>query len=115
MDEIVVTAQRRSENLQDVPIAVTAVSNQMVEDLNLETIDNIQNVTPNMTLNTGYGFAQLFVRGLGSNFTTAGLENAVATYVDVAYLEPASCITFALPDLQRVPVLKRLQCTPHCR
>src|SRR3546814_13764172 len=43
MDEIVVTAQRRSENLQDVPIAVTAVSNQMVEDLNLETIDNIQN------------------------------------------------------------------------
>jgi iron complex outermembrane receptor protein len=113
--EIVVTAQRRAENLQDVPIAITAVSSEMVENLNLKTIDSIQSVTPNMTFNTGYGFSQLFIRGVGSNFTTAGLENAVATYVDGAYLERASGITFDLVDVASVQVLKGPQGTLYGR
>lgn len=115
LEEIVVTAQRRSENLQDVPIAVTAVSSALVENLNMETIDEIQAVTPNMTFNTGYGFSQLFIRGIGSNFTTAGLENAVATYVDGAYLERASGITFDLVDIESVQVLKGPQGTLYGR
>lgn len=113
--EIVVTAQRRSENAQKVPIAVTAVGPQQIEQLNLRTIENVQAVTPNLTFNTGYGFAQLFIRGIGSNFTTAGLENAVATYVDGAYLERASGVIFDLLDVGSVQVLKGPQGTLYGR
>ncbi|WP_157219348.1 TonB-dependent receptor [Flavisphingomonas formosensis] len=113
--EIVVTAQRRSESAQKVPIAITAVGPQQVQQLNLRTIENIQSVTPNLTFNTGYGFAQLFIRGVGSNFTTAGLENAVATYVDGAYLERASGVIFDLLDVGSVQVLKGPQGTLYGR
>ena len=54
--EIVVTAQRRSENLQDVPISVSVVQAEQVQHLNIRTIENVQLVTPGLVFNNSYGF-----------------------------------------------------------
>jgi iron complex outermembrane receptor protein len=112
--EIIVTAQRRNESLRDVPIAVTAIDSQLAERLNLRNIDNLQIVTPGLTFNRGTGYVQSFIRGVGSNFPNPGLESAVATYVDGAYLESSFGSVFELLDAG-VQVLKGPQGTLYGR
>ena len=112
--EIIVTAQRRSENLRDVPIAVTAIDSRAAENFNLRNIDNLQIVTPGLTFNKGTGYVQSFIRGVGSNFPNPGLESAVATYVDGAYQQNSFGSVFELLDAS-VQVLKGPQGTLYGR
>lgn len=113
-DDIIVTAQRRSENLQDVPIAVTAIGSVAAEKFNLRNADNLQIVTPGLTFNRGTGYVQSFIRGVGSNFPNPGLEAAVATYVDGAYMENSFGSLVELLDAS-VQVLKGPQGTLYGR
>jgi iron complex outermembrane receptor protein len=106
IEEVVVTAERRSEDIQYVPIAVTAISEQQLQDFNLLRIDNIQLVTPSLTFTDGYGYAQQYIRGVGSANINNGLENAVSTYIDGAYQERAIEALGDNFDLQGVQVLK---------
>ncbi|WP_340268542.1 TonB-dependent receptor [Sphingobium mellinum] len=84
--DIVVTAQRRSERLQDTPIAVTAVTAESVQKLGLSKISDIASVTPGANFTVSAGFFSPNIRGLGVAFTAAGLESPVAIYEDGAYL-----------------------------
>ena len=84
--DIVVTAQRRSERLQDTPIAVTAVTAETVQKLGLSKISDIAAVTPGANFTVSAGFFSPNIRGLGVAFTAAGLESPVAIYEDGAYL-----------------------------
>ncbi|MEJ7925646.1 TonB-dependent receptor [Sphingobium sp. AN641] len=84
--DIVVTAQRRSERLQDTPIAVTAVTADTVQKLGLSKISDIASVTPGANFTVSAGFFSPNIRGLGVAFTAAGLESPVAIYEDGAYL-----------------------------
>jgi iron complex outermembrane receptor protein len=111
LQEIVVTAQRRTENLQIVPIAVTAISPTQIHDLNIVTLKDIQLVTPGLTFESGYNFAQPFIRGVGTSNPTPGVESAVATYIDGAYVERAEAQITDLFDVAGVQVLKGAQGT----
>lgn len=115
VDEIIVTAQRRSEELQKVPVSVTAITPAKLEQLNLRDIQNLATVTPGVTFDTGLGFAQVFIRGIGANFPAPGLESPVATYVDGSYVERADGTLFSLLDVGSIQVLKGPQGTLYGR
>lgn len=109
--DIIVTAQRRSERLQNVPIAITAVTPERAEQLNLRDIPSLQQVTPGLIYTTGISYAQTYIRGIGSSFTNPGLEPAVATYIDGAYLERGFGSAFDIVDPANMQVLKGPQGT----
>src|SRR5688572_5894303 len=70
VEEVIVTARRRAENLQDVPIAVTAVSAQELTDLGVTTLEDITSVAPNIKVNAGRGSnstINAYIRGVGQN------------------------------------------------
>jgi len=113
--DIVVTAQRKSQNLQKVPISITAIPAAAIEQLNIRNVDKIATVTPGLIYDTGYSFVQIFIRGVGDQTPGVGLETPVATYVDGAYLERGTGTIFDLVDLASVEVLKGPQGTLYGR
>lgn len=113
--EIVVTAQRRDESLQDVPVAITAVTPERLEQLSIRKVDQLEAVTPGLVFNTGYTYTQLFIRGVGANFPNPGLEPAVATYIDGAYATRGFGALYEMVDVQTVQVLKGPQGTLYGR
>jgi iron complex outermembrane recepter protein len=92
IQEITVTAQRRTENIQDVPIAIQALTGETLRQLNLSTFDDLIKYLPNVTAPTaGPGQAQIFMRGLsaGSNGTQSG--GSITGFPNVAiYLDDQS-------------------------
>ncbi|WP_397418469.1 TonB-dependent receptor plug domain-containing protein, partial [Phenylobacterium sp.] len=112
--EVIVTAQRRAQNIQDVPLAVTAFSQQQIEAAQLDEAADLVRFTPSVTggLNTGTGSAlSFFIRGLGSTEQVATFDVPVATYVDEIYFARQSANAVSLFDVERVEVLRGPQGT----
>jgi iron complex outermembrane receptor protein len=112
--DIIVTAQRRSERLQDVTVAVTAVGPLMAEKLGLRGIVDIAAVTPGASFQAASGgFFQPYIRGIGQLFVNPGLESPVAVYEDGAYLSRMLGITELLDniDIGSIQVLRGPQGT----
>ena len=109
--DIVVTAQRRSESVQRVPIAIMAIPPVRLEQLNLRDMPSLQQVTPGLQFNSGINYAQTFIRGVGYPNTTPGVETSVATYIDGAYLERGFGTIYDVLDPGSVQVLKGPQGT----
>ena len=111
IEEVVVTAQKRSENLQRVPIAVSAISSGALEFGKHFDVDQLVSLVPALNVNKTSSGAQPFIRGIGTNTSGMGVEPAVATYVDgVYYPSPAGSI-FSFNNLERIEVLKGPQGT----
>nr|WP_176392485.1 TonB-dependent receptor [Sphingomonas sp. CDS-1] len=112
MDDIVVTAQRREEKLQDVPIAITAISGARLEEQKIEDNYGLVALTPALTVNRGSAtVAVTFLRGVGSPNVIAGDEPSVATYIDGFYQGPATSSVLPFINIDRVEVLKGPQGT----
>lgn len=111
LNEIIVTAQRRSENLQKVPIAVTAVSGDALEARGILSVKDMAVSVPGLTFQTFNGVVQPFLRGIGNTGSAAGNESSVATYVDGIYFSRLSSGFFDLANVERVEVLKGPQGT----
>jgi len=106
LEEVMVTAQRRVESLQDVPISITAISGERIDDLGITGLEELTQYTPNVTINNGAGTPNLFIRGVGSG-TNAGFEQSVGLYIDGIYSGRGALA--AVPnsmDLEQVEVLK---------
>ncbi|WP_176599203.1 MULTISPECIES: TonB-dependent receptor [Sphingobium] len=84
--EIIVTAQRRSERLQDTPIAVTAVTAEVAQNLGLNQIQDIAAIAPSASFTTSNNFFSPYIRGIGTAYVSIGIEAPVAIYEDGAYL-----------------------------
>lgn len=107
-DDIVVTAQRRTERLLDVPVSIVATSGDRLERLNLNAATDLQFVTPGLTLgdsNTPRGQG-LRIRGIGTNVFADGIEQSVGTVVDGVPLARAGQGLADLVDIERVEVLR---------
>lgn len=113
--EIVVTAQRREQAVIDVPISVSVVSAEKIENLNLSTFTSIGQQTPNfnITFERGANAApDLSIRGVRGDGSTARMnESSVAVYVDDIYLGDENSLAGQMFDVQRVEVLRGPQGT----
>lgn len=108
---IIVTAQRRSERLVDVPISITALSGNALEQAGVRSTEDLTAVVPGLNFATNGAFAQPTIRGIGTTVTAAGNDANVAIYVDDVY-QPNQVGNFAdLVDLEQVEVLKGPQGT----
>ena len=115
LEEIVVTAEKRSESLQDVPIAVSAFTGEMMRDFGITNTQALQATTPGLVFNNTANSAQPFLRGVGTRLALNGLEPSIATYQDDRYLSRATASTIEFADVERVEVLKGPQGTLYGR
>jgi iron complex outermembrane receptor protein len=106
LEEVVVTAQKREQSLQDVPIAVAAMSGEKINDAGITNLEELTLYIPNVSISSGSASPNLFIRGVGSG-TNAGFEQSVGMYIDGIYSGRAQLASVPLTmDLARVEVLK---------
>ena len=106
LEEVLVTAQKREQSLQDVPIAVAAMSGEKINDLGLMDLQELTRYVPNVNLNSGQAQPNLFIRGVGSG-TNAGFEQSVGLYIDGVYSGRGQLSNVPLTlDLERIEILK---------
>jgi iron complex outermembrane receptor protein len=117
LEEIVVTAQKRAENVQTVPIAITAFTSQELQDRGVVDIHSISNMTPNVNLDAGSPFSgtgsvlAASIRGIGQDDFALNLDPGVGVYVDGVYLARTVGANQNLLDVDRVEILKGPQGT----
>ena len=113
LDTIVVTAQKREEQLQDVPVVVTALSEQILQDTGVRDVKDLQVLVPGLTVTSTQSEAQTVarIRGIGTVGDNAGLESSVGIVIDGIY-RPRNGVGFTdLGELERIEVLKGPQGT----
>ncbi len=114
LEEIVVTAQKRQQSMQDVGISVTAFSGNMLRELGITTSTDLVTMTPGLnytTPNAEGSQTNFFLRGVGLNDFTDANENPVAVYIDDVYRGAMAGLSFQLFDVERVEVLRGPQGT----
>ncbi len=115
LEEIVITARKKSESLQDVPIAVAAFSGEDLSNWGIGGIHTLQNATPGLVFSTTGALTQPYLRGVGTRLAIAGLESSIAIYVDDRYNARTTSAQFDFADVERVEVLKGPQGTLYGR
>ncbi|QIG78763.1 TonB-dependent receptor [Stakelama tenebrarum] len=109
---IVVTAQRRSENLQDVPVTVTVFNAEQIAEARIQQIDDVVTRTPGLSFdNFPASQPRLYIRGIGSSDRGAAGDPSSAVFVDDIYMGRPSAIAFDAFDIERIEVLKGPQGT----
>ena len=114
LEEVVVTAQRREEKIQDVPIAMSAFSAAQLEQLNVTETLGISKLIPNTLAfnNTGLGTANgYYIRGIGNTESIATFDPPVGTYVDDVFISRQNANNLGLFDTDRIEVLRGPQGT----
>ena len=111
VEEVVVTAQRRSERLQNVPIAVSAATAVRLNTVGVANTEELSLITPGLLVPQTAGYEQPHIRGVGSSTNGPGLEAPVATYIDGVYLAAAPDSLLTLNNIDRIEVLKGPQGT----
>ena len=112
IEEIIVTAQKRAENVMDVPIAITAYSGEALEQLGTRNLTDIGRFTAGVDMNNDKSLQPTYsIRGVETNDWTIGSDPAVAVYVDGVYAARGAGAEAAFIDVERVEVLKGPQGT----
>ncbi|NOZ65038.1 MAG: TonB-dependent receptor [Alphaproteobacteria bacterium] len=117
LEEIVVTARKREEGLQNTPISITAVSSEGLEKRQIISMDQVSNITPNLTINTSSAFSgssqtpAVFLRGIGQTDFTLNTDPGVGIYVDGVYISRSVGALLDLVDVERVEILRGPQGT----
>jgi iron complex outermembrane receptor protein len=109
VEDIVVTAQRRDQSLQEVPIAVTAVTASTLADASITDTNALTALVPSMTSTPSVGNTAVFVRGVGT--LAIATENSIGTYIDGVYMPSQFAAMLSLNNVERVEVLKGPQGT----
>lgn len=106
--DIVVTATKRSENLQDVPLSITAIGGEALSDAQVKDGVGVARLTPNLAAESGVGAAmpRYRLRGIGTNDFTPSATAAVGIYQDEVFINAGSAQSEPLYDLERVEVLR---------
>jgi iron complex outermembrane recepter protein len=112
LTEIIVTAQKRRENLQDVPIAVSAVGATQLANMDIHLLTDLTIAVPGLNVNNSYGRLSPSLRGIGSSGNYGpGIENPVALYIDGVYYASTAASLLSLNNVAQVEVLKGPQGT----
>lgn len=104
--DIVVTATRRAQNLQDIPIAITALSGETLQNQKITSIQDVQGLVPGLQVARNNAVVSFTLRGVGSNFRVQGVDTTVAVHTDGVYISSPNAIQASLFDLDRIEVVK---------
>jgi len=115
LDEIVVTARKRAESVQDIPAAITAVDSQTLSDRSIHDLRGISQLVPSLEYSQHNTATFVMLRGVGASVTNGIAEPSVVTYVDGVLLPRSSMGWLQQSDLERVEVLRGPQGTLYGR
>jgi len=105
LEEIIVTAQKRTQSLQDVPVSVSVTTGSKLSEAGITKLEDLQAYVPNLTMSeTGIG-TNIYMRGIGSGINQ-GFEQSVGMYVDGVYYGRSQLSRAPFLDLERVEVLR---------
>ncbi len=114
LEDIVVTARRREEALQDTPVSVSALSSTALERSNVQALDDVTRLMPNVAIQPQTGFLAgntAFIRGIGSQEPLLSVDSPVGIYIDGIYIGRNNAANIELVDLERIEVLRGPQGT----
>lgn len=111
LETVTVTAQRRSENLQKVPITVQSFDAERLHSSGVNSTVDLGRLTPGLVFGRGVGLGSPFMRGVGTSSNGPGVENSIAVYVDGVYQATKLSAISDITDVERVEVLKGPQGT----
>ena len=113
LEAVTVTATKREETLQDVPVAVSVVDESVIERAEVQDISDLQSLVPSLRVGQLQNSANtsFFIRGFGNGANNAGIEPSVGVFVDGVYRSRSAAGIVDLPNLQRVEVLRGPQST----
>jgi len=114
LQEVTVTARRKEESLQETPVAVTAVTGELLDKLNVQDVSSVADLVPNLTISHLSGSttsAAIQIRGIGQTEPAATAEQGVGLYLDGVYIARTAGAVFELVDLERIEVLRGPQGT----
>ncbi len=112
LQEVVVTAQKRSERLQDVPLSVTAMSGNQLADAGITRFLDLGQAVPTLSIGNAVGFSFVYLRGIGSTGIGPGIELPVSFYLDgVYYASTVSPTFYDFANIDHIEVLKGPQGT----
>jgi iron complex outermembrane recepter protein len=114
VEEIIVTAQKREQALQDVPLAVTALDAKLIEQRGVSTIEDVSRSVPNLVFLGGSdnsNASQIVLRGVSSSESSVGQQQSVGVYIDGAFQSTLALADLDLFDLARIEVLRGPQGT----
>jgi outer membrane receptor protein involved in Fe transport len=112
LEEVVVTAQHRSQSLQDVPVSVSAISGDKMMEAGINRMEDLQAYVPNLTVAESGISTDIYIRGIGTGMNQ-GFEQSVGMYVDGIYYGRAQLARAPFLDLARVEVLRGPQNILH--
>ena len=110
LDEVIVTAQKTEQTIQEVPFSVSAIGADQLEEQQIQDFEDISRLTPNTQIQATHGFTSINIRGLGSP-ANDGFEQSVSIHVDNVYYARPSYIHLAFLDLERIEILRGPQGT----
>jgi outer membrane receptor protein involved in Fe transport len=112
-NEIVVTATKREQTLQDVPVAVTVTTAQVLERAFIRDIKDLATVVPSLRVGERQNAnnTNFFIRGFGNGANNAGIEPSVGVFIDGVYRSRSAAQIADLPDVERIEVLRGPQST----
>jgi outer membrane receptor protein involved in Fe transport len=113
IEEITVTASKRAQTLQEVPIAVSVVSGEVLEKAQIQDIKDLQSLVPSLRVTQlqTTGNTNFIIRGFGNGANNAGIEPSVGVFIDGVYRSRSASALADLPNLERIEVLRGPQST----
>lgn len=113
LQTVTVTSLKREQTLQDVPVAVSVVDEQVIEKANIQDLGDLQSVVPSLSVGQLQSSANtnFIIRGFGNGANNAGIEPSVGVFIDGVYRSRSAAQIADLPNLQRVEVLRGPQST----